>query len=113
MVETDVITTLEKFKGETCSLERLNKLLLFLFPKCYQPISLSNSIYLVIAKVLGNSLREVIRELVCFFESAFICGRQLVDSTVLVTEILVLWKRVWTKGFMWKLDFAKAYNCLD
>ena len=43
-------------------------------------IFLSNSIYLSIAKVLADSLREVIGDLVGPFQSAFILGKQLVDG---------------------------------
>ena len=44
--------------------------------------NLSNSIYMIIAKVLANRLHEVIDVLVGPFQSAFIPGRQLVDSAV-------------------------------
>ena len=76
-------------------------------------VFLSNSIYLIMAKVLANRLREVIGVLIGPFQYAFIPGRQLPDSVIMVGEILAAWKVQGTKGFMWKVDFAKAYDSLD
>ena len=72
-----------------------------------------NSIYLIIAKVLANRLREVIGAIIGPFQYAFIPGRQLRDSVVMAGEILAAWKAQGTEGFMWKVDFVKAYDSLD
>ena len=77
-------------------MERINKFHLFLLPKRqgaikvedFYPISLSNFIYLIIAKVLANIMGEVIDELVGPFQSAFILGRQSVDSAILEGKIV-------------------------
>ena len=79
----------------------------------FRPISRSNSLYLIFAKVLPTRLRGVLPLLISPFKSAFITGRLMVDSIVLVEEIVVAWRRVGTTGFMWKVDFAKAYDSLD
>ena len=102
-------------------MDRLNKAYLALIPKCqgaeqvgdFRPISLSNSIYLIIAKVLANRLKEVIDELVRPAQSAFIPGRQMMDSVVMAEEMVAAWRRQGTKGFLWKVDFAKAYDSID
>ena len=39
--------------------------------------------------------------------------RQLVDSAVMAKEILAAWQRKGTRGFMWNVDFAKAYDSFD
>ena len=65
------------------------------------------------AKVLTNRLKEVIGELIGLFQYAFILGRQLPDSVAMAGEILAAWKAQGMKGFMWKVDFAKAYDSLD
>ena len=83
------MATLDKFRQGKHSIERINKSHLFLLPKnqgtdrvedCC-PRSLSNSIYLIIAKVLVIRLHEVIDKSAGPFQSAFIVGRQVVDST--------------------------------
>ena len=35
------------------------------------------------------------------------------DSVVMAEEIVAVWQCRGTKGFMWKLDFAKAYDSID
>ena len=112
---------IEDFCIGVCNMDRLNNALLVLIPKCqgaeqvgdFRLISLSNSLYLIIAKALANRLQEVINYLVRQAQSAFIRGRQMVDNMVIVEEIVAAWQHSGTKGFMWKLDFAKAYDSLD
>ena len=61
----------EDLHHENQGMERINKSHMFLLPKYqgadqvedFRLISLSNSIYLIIAKVLSNRLRMVINEL--------------------------------------------------
>ena len=121
LVKGDVMATMEELRSPQANMERINKSYLFMLPKRqgaesvndYRPISLSNSIYLIVAKVLANRLKEVIGELIGPFQYAFIPGRQLPDSVVMAGEILAAWKEQGTKGFMWKVDFAKAYDSLD
>ena len=79
----------------------------------FRPISLSNSIYLIIAKVLANRLRGILASLISPFQSAFMPGRQMSDRIVLAEEIVAAWRRRDTPGFMWKVDFSKAYDTLD
>ena len=120
LVGPEVMATIEDFQIRVCNMDHMNKAFLVLIPKCqgaeqvgdFRPISLSNSIYLIIAKVLANRLPEVINYLVGAAQTAFIPGRQMVDSVVMAEEIVVAWQRHGTKGFMCKLDFAKAYDSL-
>ena len=119
--KSEVLRTLDELCTGNRRLERINKSYLFLLPKClgavrvrdFRPISLSNSIYLIILKVLANRLRDVINEPVDPFQSTFIPGQQLVDSAVMAEEIIIEWKRSATKGVLWKVDFTKAYDSID
>ena len=73
-------TMFEDLHQEVQGMERIDKSHIFLLPKYqgadrveeFRPISLSNSIYLIIAKVLVNRVWEVIDELVGPFQSTFI-----------------------------------------
>ena len=95
-MKAELLETLDILYIGNRGLECINKSYLFLLPKCPRvvgvkdslPISLSNSIYLIIAKVLANRLREVINELVDPFRSAFFPRWQLVDSVVMAGEII-------------------------
>ena len=112
---------MEDFHAGRCQMENLNKVYLILLPKTvgaksigdFWPISLSNSIYLIMAKVLANRLREVLDGLISPFQSAFILGRQMIDSVVLAEEIVAAWRRSSTTGFMRKVHFAKANDSID
>ena len=117
----EVMAALEDFRAGRCNMDRLNTAFIVLLPKVkgaeqigdFRPISLSNSLYLIFAKVLANRLRGVLSSLISPFQSAFIPGRQMTDSIVLAEEIVAAWRRKGTTGFMWKVDFAKAYDSLD
>ena len=120
LIGPEVMATIEDFCIGMCNMDSLNKALLVHIPKChaaeqvgdFRPIALSNSLYLIIAKALANRLREVINSLVRPAQTAFIPGRQMLDSVVIAEEIVAAWQRKGTKGFMWKVDFAKAYDLL-
>ena len=98
----------EDLRHENRGMERINKSHMFLFAmrqvadrvEDFRPISLSNSIYLVIPKVLANRLRGVINDLVEPFQSAFIPGRQPEDSVVVAGKIVATLGRKGTKDFM-------------
>ena len=96
LVKGDDMATLEELRSPQANMERINKSYLFVLPKRqgaenvneYRSVSLSNSIYLIVAMVLANGLKEVIEELIGPFQYAFIPGRQLPDSVVMAGEIL-------------------------
>ena len=83
LVKGDVMATLEELRSPQANMDKINKSYLFMLPKKqgaenvndYRPILLSRSIYLIMAKVLANRLREVIEELIGPFQYAFIPGR--------------------------------------
>ena len=68
MVGTEAVSVMEDFLACRCQMESLNKLYLIHFLKTagaeyigdFRLISLSNSMYLSIAKVLTNHLHEVL-----------------------------------------------------
>ena len=67
---------LEEFCLGNYDKERIKKSHIFLLQKCqgavevdFHPMSLSNSIYLIITKVLANRLREVSDEFFVVFQS--------------------------------------------
>ena len=121
MVGQDVMAALEDFRAGRCQMDRLNKACIMLLPKVqgaehisdFRPISLSNFLYLIFAKVLANRLRGALPSLISPFQSAFIPSWQMADSILLAEEIVAAWRRDGTTGFMWKVDFSKAYDSID
>ena len=71
-VGPDVMMLMEEFHAGTCRMGRINRAYITLLPKTsgaervddFCPISLSNNIYLIIAKVLANRLRGLLETLI-------------------------------------------------
>ena len=105
----DVMALVEEFHAGTCHMGRTNWAYLTLLPKVYgaegvgdlRPISLSNSIYLIIAKVLANRFKGLLGTLSSPLQSAFVPGRQMSDNVVITEEIIADWRRSGTAGFIW------------
>ena len=120
-VGPEVMATIEYFRAGRCNMNWINRAYIVLIPKVqgaeqigdFRAVSLSNSIYLIIAKVLANRLRGILASLISPFQSTFMSGRQMSNSIVLAEEIVTTWRRRDTSGFMWKVDFSKAYDTLD
>ena len=95
-VRPEVMATIEDFWVGRCNMNWINRAYIVLIPKVqgaeqigdFRPISLSNSIYLIIAKVLANRLRGVLTSLISPFQSAFMSSRQMSDNIVLAQEIV-------------------------
>ena len=74
----------------------INHTLLTLVPKCecpeslnpFRPVSLCNSLYKIVTKVLVNRLRIVIPSLISPFQIAIVPGQQGMDNVVIVQEIV-------------------------
>ena len=120
-VAPDVMALMDEFHAGSARIDSINRAYIALLPKVqganqvgdFRPISLSNIIYLIIAKVLVNRLRRLLQSHINPLQFAFIPGRQMLDSIIIAEEIIVEWKRSGTTGFIWKVDFAKAYDSLD
>ncbi|KAL4303697.1 hypothetical protein GQ457_10G019000 [Hibiscus cannabinus] len=72
------------------------------------PISLVNSVYKIISKVLAGRLEKVLNGLISEEQSAFVVGRQIVDGVLLFNEVIHSPRQPSQSSFVLKLDFAKA-----
>ena len=112
---------MDEFHAGSARMDHINRAYIALLPKVqgaeqggdFPPVSLSNSLYLIIAKVLANRLKKLLQAHINPRQFAFIPGRQMMESIVIAEEIIAEWKRSDTAGFIWKVDFAKAYDSLD
>ena len=74
----------------------LNKTLITLIPKCsnpetlwnYRPISLCNSIYKVLTKIIVTRLRPLLVDLVSPLQTTFVLGRKRVNNAIIVQELV-------------------------
>ena len=116
----------EEVKGIFSSdmiLEYLNLTLITLIPKCKNPesfnhyrlISLCNTVYKVVSKIVVGRLRSLLPGLVSPYQTAFVPGWKGVDNAIIVQEIIhSMSKKKGRSGCMTiKIDLEKVYDRLE
>ena len=84
-------------------------------PNHFRPISLCNTIYKAISKLLVTRLSPFLKKHISPFQNAFTPGRSIHDNLLLVQEILNVFKKSKSKTG-WcalKLDMEKAYDRIE
>lgn len=76
----------------------------------FRPISLCNSSYKIMAKILASHLKPLIPSLISDNQGGFVANRQIIDSILLVQEAIYSSLSRKEKGFILKLDLANAFN---
>ena len=80
-----------------------------LSPREFQPISLLNSLYKVIKKILPTRLAKFLLLLIEDTQSAFIKGRSIIENFLSVHEMVAYFTRTRCR-VLCKLDFGKAFD---
>jgi len=85
------------------------------FVNQFRPISLCNTIYKVVSKVVVERLKEYIPCLVSPFQTGFVPGRSIHENIVVAQELVhSMNKMTGKKGyFVIKVDLAKAYDMIS
>jgi hypothetical protein len=80
----------------------------------FRPISLCNSLYRVVSKVVVNRLKDLIPVIVPPFQTGFVLGRSIHEHIVVAQELLHSMNHMIGKTgyFAIKVDLAKAYDML-
>ena len=120
-MKKDVVKAVQEFFGDRNLLKELNATFLVLIPKIlgadsldkFRPISLCNSFYKIIAKVLTSRLLKILPLIISPQQTGFVPGRQILDSIVLVHEVIHSLEVGKKEGFLLKLDLSKAYDRVD
>lgn len=79
----------------------------------FRPISLVNCLYKVISKILANRLKSVIPSVIDECQSAFVGGRNMLDSVLVANEVIHEARMRKNSIFALKVDFEKAYDSVE
>lgn len=81
----------------------------------YRPISLCNTSYKIISKILALQLRRILPTLISPMQSAFLPNRRASDNTIIIQEVLHFFKTTKSKTnyMILKLDMEKAFDKLE
>jgi len=81
----------------------------------YRPISLCNTMYKVVTKIIVGRLRPYLDKLISPMQMAFVPGHKGIDNVIIAQEIIhSLGKKKGRTGYMaLKIDLEKAYDKLE
>lgn len=121
IIKKDVMAAMEEFHRNGKLVTGLNTLFVVLIPKKdgsnkfedFRPISLVGSIYKIISKILARRLAKVMDPLISENQAAFVGRRQILDGIVILNEIVDEARRKKISRFVFKADFAKAYDSVE
>ena len=75
--------------------------------KDFSPISLVESLYKLLAKVLANRIKKVMGKVISEPQNDFVEGRQILDAILIANEARLKSNQ---GGMLCKLDIEKAYD---
>ncbi|KAF3774611.1 retrotransposable element ORF2 protein [Nymphaea thermarum] len=118
MVRTEVVHVVQNFFSYGQLVRSVNETMICLIPKKdnskkvedFRPISLCNTTYKIIVKVIVNRMRGILSRIINVNQAAFSKGRHIHDNINWVNEIINS-KDFWDKGgCCLNLDLMKAYD---
>eukprot|EP00253_Pinus_taeda_P028094 PITA_28094 len=79
----------------------------------FRPISLCNTSYKILAKLIANRIKPLLNKLISPSQGGFVEGRNITDNVIHVQEIIHSSKRRKEKGMLVKLDMASTFDKVD
>ncbi|KAJ9552868.1 hypothetical protein OSB04_016913 [Centaurea solstitialis] len=119
--DKDMVNLVRHFEKKGKCSRGCNPSFISLFPKVkdpltlkeLRPISLIDCVYKIIAKLLACHLKKVMGKVVSEEQSEYIEGRQILDGPLMLNEVRSWAKRSKNRGFLFKVDFEKAFDSLS
>jgi len=114
----DIVQMVDEFYRTNLLPPGINSSFVTLIPKVkganklhdFRPISLVGSLYKIISKLLASRVKQVMSEVISDHQNTFIKGRQILDSVLIANEAINFMKKKKGKGYLFKLDFHKAFD---
>lgn len=101
----------------------LNATLIALVPKVdnpkamsdLRPISLCNTMYKVITKIIVSKLKPLLSDIISPNQVSFVLGQHITDNIFILQELMSRFRNTkGKKGYIaWKIDLSKAYDRLS
>ncbi|KAA0050785.1 LINE-1 retrotransposable element ORF2 protein [Cucumis melo var. makuwa] len=82
-------------------------------PSYYRPISLTTSLYKIMAKALANRLKVTLADTVAENQKALIKGRQITDAILIANEAIDTWKQKKTKVVRFRPIVAQSSAAVE
>ncbi|GJT94145.1 RNA-directed DNA polymerase, eukaryota [Tanacetum coccineum] len=121
IMRNDFFTCIKQFETFGQLVKGCNASFISLVPKVqdpiemcnYRPISLIGCVYKVIVKVLATRLSKVMPKIISSNQTTFISCRQILDGVLIANEIFNYAKKVGMNLLLFKVDFEKAFDCVN
>eukprot|EP00253_Pinus_taeda_P016842 PITA_16842 len=79
----------------------------------YRPISLCNSLFKIISKIIAERLKPTLNQFISRNQHAFLKDRNIWDAVAMTQECLFSMATNNTEAAIYKIDLKKAYDCVD
>nr|KYP47550.1 Transposon TX1 uncharacterized [Cajanus cajan] len=121
IMKRDIMRFVEEFHTNGKLPSGTNSSFIALIPKVadpqelgkFRPISLVGCMYKIIAKILARRLKKVLQDVIDNAQSAFLGGRNLLQSILVASEVIDEAKKEKRSCIFFKVDFEKAYDTVN
>ncbi|KAI0516047.1 hypothetical protein KFK09_008719 [Dendrobium nobile] len=123
IIKKDVISAILHFFATNMMCQSWKETLVVLIPKLenanmpskFRPISLCQSFYKIVAKVLINRLKPVLGTIISEEQGAFVPGRSISSHGLMAQEVMSKFKYSTQKSGLMalKIDMEQAYDCMS
>ena len=121
LIKGDIFALFHDWEKDELDLYRLNFSLLTLVTKeadaskieKFRPLAMINCSFKIFAKCATNKFGPICRDLISLNQTAFIKGRYIAESIITAHEIIHSVYSSKQSGFVFKLDYEKAYDMIN
>ncbi|XP_059075295.1 uncharacterized protein LOC131875241 [Cryptomeria japonica] len=121
IIEQDLFRAVEESRRKMTMLGEINHTFLALIPKKknpeimsdFRPISLYNTVYKIVTKVIANRPKLFLNHVISDEQSGFASGRSVVEGIIIAHETLHTARKTKNSCMILKLDILKAYDMVD